>query len=82
MGTQKTKIAATLGPSCRDVQTLRAMIRDKGLSTIIQVDGGVNAKTIHDISNAGADVFVAGSAIFGSDDYKKTIDQFKNIIAD
>ncbi len=70
-------------PSSLDkIRTLRAMIRDKGLSTIIQVDGGVNAKTIKEISRAGVDVFVAGSAIFGSDDYKKTIDGFKKSIAD
>ncbi len=73
---------AFIPSSLEKIRALRAMIRDKGLSTIIQVDGGVNAKTIKEISNAGVDVFVAGSAIFGSDDYKKTIDGFKKAIAE
>ena len=59
------------------IRQLKQMINDKGLSTLIQVDGGVNEKTIYDISEAGADVFVAGSAIFGTGDYKKTIKKLK-----
>jgi ribulose-phosphate 3-epimerase len=55
------------------------MIKGKGLSTLIEVDGGVNKDTIADISRAGADVFVAGSAIFGSRDYMETIKLFKEI---
>jgi ribulose-phosphate 3-epimerase len=47
---------------------------------LIQVDGGVNKGTIKDISLAGADVFVAGSAVFGSDDYKETIRTFRSLI--
>jgi ribulose-phosphate 3-epimerase len=47
------------------------------LSTLIQIDGGVNAGTISRISKAGVDVFVAGSAIFGSDDYAHTILELK-----
>lgn len=59
------------------VARLRAMIREQGLSTLIQIDGGVNAGTIERISKAGVDVFVAGSAIFGSDDYQRTIAELK-----
>ncbi len=59
-------------------QQLKRMIDEKGLSTLIQIDGGVNEKTIYSISEAGADVFVAGSAIFGTGDYKKTIKNLKN----
>lgn len=55
------------------IRALKQRIADRGLSTLIQVDGGVNEKTIGDISAAGADVFVAGSAVFGSSDYKTTI---------
>jgi ribulose-phosphate 3-epimerase len=44
-----------------------------GLSTRIQVDGGINKDTIKDVYLAGADMFVAGSAIFGQRDYKKAI---------
>jgi len=59
------------------IRDLRKMIQDRGLSTLIEIDGGVNEETIAEISAAGADVFVAGSAIFGSKNYKKTIDSFK-----
>ncbi len=62
------------------IKDLRKMIIDRGLSVLIEIDGGVNIKTIASVSNAGADVFVAGSAIFGSDDYKQTIDGFRKII--
>jgi ribulose-phosphate 3-epimerase len=65
--------------SLEKIKVIKKMIADKNLETKIQVDGGVNAKTIKDISLAGADVFVAGSAIFGKDDYKKEIDQLKNL---
>jgi ribulose-phosphate 3-epimerase len=59
------------------IRRVREMIADRGLSTLIQVDGGVNDRTIQEISEAGTDVFVAGSAIFGSPDYKRTIDGFR-----
>ena len=62
------------------IRALRNLIQEKGLDILIQVDGGVNSKTIADVSAAGADVFVAGSAIFGSADYQKTIDEFRNKI--
>lgn len=62
------------------IRSLRELIIERNLSTLIQIDGGVNEKTIDEISLAGADVFVAGSAIFGSKDYKKTIDTFRKKI--
>jgi ribulose-phosphate 3-epimerase len=52
---------------------LRNMIQDRNPSVLIQIDGGVNAETIGAVTRAGADVFVAGSAIFGSPDYAETI---------
>ena len=63
------------------VGALRKMIRDRGLAALIEIDGGVNEKTIKNISDAGVDVFVAGSAIFKSPDYKKTIDKFRELIS-
>ncbi len=63
------------------VGALRKMIRDRGLATLIEIDGGVNEKTIKNISDAGVDVFVAGSAIFKNPDYKKTIDRFRELIS-
>ena len=59
------------------IRTLRSMIEGRNLSAMIEIDGGVCEKNIEDISDAGSDVFVAGSAIFGSPDYKETIDSFR-----
>ena len=59
---------------------LKEMIRAKGLDTLIEIDGGVNRDTIQAVSDAGADVFVAGSAIFGSPDYAQTIAEFRSLI--
>jgi len=64
------------------IKALRQMIRSKKLKTPIQVDGGVNEKTIADIAAAGADIFVAGSAIFGSNNYQKTISGFREKIGE
>jgi ribulose-phosphate 3-epimerase len=64
------------------IRALRSMIDDRNLSTLIEIDGGVCEENIENISIAGSDVFVAGSAIFGSPDYKKTIAGFKEKIGD
>jgi len=63
------------------IRQLRAMIEKHGLSTLIEIDGGVNRTTIADIATAGADVFVAGSAIYGTPDYEAAIREFRQIIA-
>ena len=73
---------AFIPSSLEKIRTLRNMLEDRGLSTLIQVDGGVNEKTIAEISQAGVDVFVAGSAIFRSKDYKKTIESLRKKIAE
>jgi ribulose-phosphate 3-epimerase len=62
------------------IRELRRTIQSRDLQTQIEVDGGVNEDTIADIAAAGADIFVAGSAIFGSRDYKKTINCFREKI--
>ncbi len=55
-------------PYCSEkVRRLKAIIRERGLSTLIQVDGGINLSTIDEARDAGVDVFVAGSAVFGGD---------------
>jgi ribulose-phosphate 3-epimerase len=64
------------------IRALRKIIQDRGLSILVEVDGGVNEKTIKDISDAGTDVFVAGSAIFKSPDYNKTIATFRKLIGE
>jgi len=55
------------------IERLRGMVDGMGLDVELQVDGGIGPETIGLVSSAGADVFVAGSAIFHSDDYAKTI---------
>ena len=62
------------------IKELRRMIHNRKLSTLIEIDGGVNEKSISAIADAGVDIFVAGSAIFGSTDYKKTILNFREKI--
>jgi ribulose-phosphate 3-epimerase len=62
------------------VRTLRQLIQRKNLKTLIEIDGGVNEKTIADIAAAGVDAFVAGSAIFGSRNYQATINTFREKI--
>jgi ribulose-phosphate 3-epimerase len=65
--------------SLERIRTLKSMITERGLSTLIEVDGGINAGTMAAVSAAGADVMVAGSAVFHSDDYKATIDELKRL---
>jgi len=55
------------------IRRLREMIDERRLAVDIEVDGGIGPETIGRVSEAGANVFVAGSAIFHSDDYVKTI---------
>jgi ribulose-phosphate 3-epimerase len=68
--------------SLAKVSELRKMIEDRGLSTLIEVDGGISEKNIEQVSDAGANVFVAGSAIFKSPDYKKTIAAFRDLMGE
>lgn len=64
--------------SLEKVRHFRTVIQAHKLQTLIQIDGGVNADTISAIARAGVDVCVAGSAIFGSSDYAKTIALLKS----
>jgi ribulose-phosphate 3-epimerase len=59
------------------IQALRAMLDRRGCEAELEVDGGVKVENIARISHAGADVFVAGSAVFGSGDYAATIKALK-----
>lgn len=61
------------------IKTLRSEIKRRGLSTDIQVDGGINDKTVETAAEAGANVFVAGSAVFGAEDAAKAIDDLRNL---
>ena len=66
--------------SLSKIRALRRLIDDRGFTILIEVDGGVNTKTIADVAQAGADVFVAGSAIFNSEDYSRPIRDFREKI--
>jgi ribulose-phosphate 3-epimerase len=59
------------------VREVRAMIDASGREIRLQLDGGVKVDNIADAAAAGADTFVAGSAIFGSEDYRDTISRMK-----
>ena len=69
-------------PSVLDkLRQARQIINDSGNDIRLQIDGGVKVDNIREIAEAGADTFVAGSAIFGSDDYQTTIDAMRNELA-
>jgi ribulose-phosphate 3-epimerase len=59
----------------------RKRIDESGLDIRLEVDGGVKASNIAEIARAGADMFVAGSAIFNQPDYKKVIDEMRQQLA-
>ncbi|KGN74827.1 ribulose-phosphate 3-epimerase [Porphyromonas macacae] len=61
------------------VQKLRRMIDEKGLTTLIEVDGGVNEKTGAELVQAGADALVAGSYIFGHRSPEEAINLLKEL---
>ena len=59
------------------IREVRALIDASGYDIRLQVDGGISAKNIREIAAAGADTFVAGSAIFNQPDYKAVIDAMR-----
>ena len=63
------------------VARTRRLIESSGQSIRLEVDGGVKAGNIRRIAEAGADTFVAGSAIFGTDDYAAIIGRMRNELA-
>jgi ribulose-phosphate 3-epimerase len=63
------------------VSRLRSLIRRTGSHALIEVDGGVNRTTAPLLADAGVDVYVAGSAIFGKEDPCKEVRELKNLTA-
>ena len=63
------------------IKRAQQMIRAMAPGVLLEVDGGVTLKNIRSIADAGADVLVAGSAIFGSADYAGTIGAMKALLA-
>ena len=67
--------------SIEKVQAVRKLIDKQSHKIFLEVDGGINNETISRVSEAGANVFVAGSAIFGSSDYEQTIKSLRKNIS-
>ncbi len=63
------------------IRRAREMVTKSGLDVWIQVDGGVSAETIERCADAGADVFVAGSAVYGAEDAAVAIDELRELAA-
>ena len=71
---------AFIPESLKKIQNLRKIIDENNLTVRLEVDGGVKTDNIAKISAAGADTFVAGSAIFNTDNYGAIIKEFRGII--
>ena len=65
----------------KKVEQARRLIEASGRDIRLEVDGGIKADNIRDVANAGADTFVAGSAIFNAPDYKAVIDAMRQKLA-
>ena len=65
----------------KKVERVRRLIDDSGLEIRLEVDGGISENNIAEIAAAGADTFVAGSAIYGRPDYDVVIDAMRAALA-
>ncbi len=70
---------AFIEASLPKLRALRHMLDERGLSPLVEVDGGVNADTIADVAACGVDVFVAGSAIYNEPDYARAIERLRRL---
>jgi len=61
------------------VRQVRQMLDDAGCDARLEVDGGVNAGTMAEVAAAGADTFVAGSAVYGKPDYAAAISELRDL---
>jgi ribulose-phosphate 3-epimerase len=66
----------------RKIERVRQLIDASGKDIRLEVDGGIKVDNIRRVANAGADTFVAGSAIFGKPDYRTVIDAMRTELAD
>jgi len=66
-----------IGTSLAKIARAKKMLEAIPRQPLLEVDGGVNLKNIGDIAQSGADVIVAGAAVFGSDNYQKAISSLK-----
>lgn len=65
----------------KKLEKVRRLIDDSGLDIRLEVDGGVTEANIAEIASAGADTFVAGSAIYGKEDYQAVIETMRSQLA-
>jgi ribulose-phosphate 3-epimerase len=63
------------------IRRTKDMTANQAKPILVEVDGGISADNIREVSDAGADVFVAGAAVFTSDDYSYTIGRMKKAIS-
>ena len=70
-----------IGEALKKVAAVRKLINDSGRDILLEVDGGVKVENIAAVASAGADTFVAGSAIFGKPDYRAVIDAMRAQLA-
>jgi len=68
-------------PCVPKIRHIARMIRERGLSVPIEVDGGVDASTATRVVDAGATILVAGSAIFGKSDRRAAIESIRNAVS-
>eukprot|EP00735_Rhodelphis_limneticus_P005072 TRINITY_DN16779_c0_g1::TRINITY_DN16779_c0_g1_i1::g.11148::m.11148 TRINITY_DN16779_c0_g1::TRINITY_DN16779_c0_g1_i1::g.11148 ORF type:complete len:263 (-),score=-0.07,sp/Q43157/RPE_SPIOL/56.07/1e-92,Ribul_P_3_epim/PF00834.14/1.5e-88,PcrB/PF01884.12/2.9e+02,PcrB/PF01884.12/0.0028,Trp_syntA/PF00290.15/0.0089,Peptidase_U32/PF01136.14/8.8e+02,Peptidase_U32/PF01136.14/0.018,His_biosynth/PF00977.16/3.7e+03,His_biosynth/PF00977.16/0.058,QRPTase_C/PF01729.14/2.7e+02,QRPTase_C/PF01729.14/0.39,PEP_mutase/P len=61
----------------KKIEQVANMVQRASLNPFIEVDGGISSKTAQQVIDAGANVLVAGSAVFGSDDYRKVITELR-----
>ena len=66
-----------IGEALKKVSLVRELINASGREIMLEVDGGIKVENIAAVAKAGADTFVAGSAIFGKPDYKAIIDAMR-----
>jgi len=66
-----------IGKSLTKIARARKMLEGMPRRPFLEVDGGINVKNIGDVAQAGADVMVAGAAVFGTNNYQKTIADLK-----
>jgi len=69
-----------IGAMLPKIRRLRDLIDQRGLKVKIEVDGGVNGDTVARVAQAGGDIYVAGSAIFGKGDYARAIQELRDKI--
>lgn len=66
-----------IGYTLDKIKKLDALRKERNLDFVIEVDGGISLTNVEDVINAGADIIVAGSAVFNSDNVEETVKKFK-----